>query len=416
MATNPVFNRIDREAERGYAGFGRAPQQAPAPSWGQAGTMTDQQLQDLYNQPSATPVQAGRVTLDDVVMKTLGLFSLVLVFAVVGWRLAPTSLGGVVMLGGIALTLVLGLVIAFKKTISVPLIVTYAVVEGLFVGAISNYYSLIFDGPNVDDPFKGIVAQAVIATLSVFAGMLLAYKTGLIKVTEKFRRVVTMDDVVMKTAGLFTLMLVFAGIGWALAPTNLGGVVILGGIAATLVLGLVIAFKKTISVPLIVGYAMVEGLMVGAISFTYSTLFDPRGTPVFEGIVAQAVLGTLSVFAGMLLAYKTGLIKVTAKFRRIVTMAVIGYAIFALINLGYVLFFHGSMFGFGGSGGLGIVISLFAIGLASLSLAVDFDSIDRAIAAGAPQKYSWLLAHGLIVTLVWLYLELLRLLGRLRSQ
>ena len=287
MASNPVFNRIDREAERGYAGFGRAPQPAPAPSWGQAGTMTDQQLQDLYNQPAATPVQAGRVT---------------------------------------------------------------------------------------------------------------------------------MDDVVMKTAGLFTLMLVFAGIGWALAPTNLGGVVVLGGIAATLVLGLVIAFKKTISVPLIVGYAVVEGLMVGAISFTYSTLFDPPGTPVFEGIVAQAVLGTLSVFAGMLLAYKTGLIKVTAKFRRIVTMAVIGYAIFALINLGYVLFFHGSMFGFGGSGGLGIVISLFAIGLASLSLAVDFDSIDRAIAAGAPQKYSWLLAHGLIVTLVWLYLELLRLLGRLRSQ
>jgi len=292
MASNPVFNRIEREAEKGYAGFdNRAPQQAPpapsAPSWGQGGTLTNQQLQDLYNQPTATPVQAGRVTL---------------------------------------------------------------------------------------------------------------------------------DDVVMKTAGLFTLVLVFAAVGWTLAPTSLGGVVILGGIAATLVLGLVIAFKKTISVPLIVGYAVVEGLMVGAISFTYSTLFDPPGTPVFEGIVAQAVLATLSVFAGMLLAYKTGLIKVTAKFRRIVTMAVIGYAIFALINLGYVLFFNGSPFGFGGSGALGIGISLFAIGLASMSLALDFDSIDRAIAAGAPQKYSWLLAHGLIVTLVWLYLEILRLLGRLRSE
>jgi len=135
MATNPVFNRIEREAQQGYAGFrDGAPQQQPtaAPSWAQPGTMTDQQLQDLYNQPSASPVQAGRVTLDDVVMKTLGLFSLVLVFGVVGWQLAPTPMGGVVMLGGIALTLVLGLVIAFKKTISVPLIVTYAVVEGLF--------------------------------------------------------------------------------------------------------------------------------------------------------------------------------------------------------------------------------------------------------------------------------------------
>ena len=289
MATNPVFNRIEREAQEGYAGFrDRAPQQQPtaAPSWGQPGTMTDQQLQDLYNQPAATPVQAGRVTLDDVVMKTLGLFSLVLVFAVVGWQLAPTPMGGAVMLGGIALTLVLGLVIAFKKTISVPLIVTYAVVEGVFVGAISNYYSLIFDGPNVE-PFKGIVAQAVIATLSVFAGMLLAYKTGLIKVTEKFRR--------------------------------------------------------------------------------------------------------------------------------IVTMAVIGYAIFAVINLVYALVTQ-TPFGIGGTGPLGIGLSLFAIGLASMSLAVDFDSIDRAIATGAPQKYSWLLAHGLIVTLVWLYLEILRLLGRLRSQ
>lgn len=292
MASNPVFNRIEREAQQGYAGFRdrapQPPQQAPqAPSWGQPGTMNDQQLQDLYNQPSATAVQAGRVTLDDVVMKTTGLFAIVLVFAAIGWSLAPTALGGIVILGGIAATLVLGLVIAFKKTVSVPLIVGYAVVEGLMVGAISNYYS---------------------------------------------------------------------------------------------------------------------------------TIFDPEGTPVFEGIVAQAVLATLSVFAGMLLAYKTGLIKVTAKFRRIVTMAIIGYAIFAVINLGYVLFFNGSMFGFGGSGALGIGISLFAIGLASLSLALDFDSIERAIAAGAPQKYSWLLAHGLIVTLVWLYLEILRLLGRLRSE
>ncbi|MEP6855484.1 MAG: Bax inhibitor-1/YccA family protein, partial [Pedococcus sp.] len=108
------------------------------------------------------------------------------------------------------------------------------------------------------------------------------------------------------------------------------------------------------------------------------------------------------------------IIKVTEKFRRIVTMAVIGYAIFALINLGYALI-TSTRFGIGGTGPLGIGISLFAIGLASAMLAVDFDSIDRAIAAGAPEKYSWLLAHGLIVTLVWLYLEILRLLGRLRS-
>ena len=95
-------------------------------------------------------------------------------------------------------------------------------------------------------------------------------------------------------------------------------------------------------------------------------------------------------------------------------MAVIGYAIFALVNLGYALITN-TPFGIGGTGPLGIGISIFAIGLASAMLALDFDSIDRAIAAGAPEKYSWLLAHGLVVTLVWLYLEILRLLGRLRS-
>lgn len=288
MASNPVFNRIEREAEQGYAGFrDRGPQPPqPAGSWGATDQMTDRQLQDLYSQPSAGPVQTGRLTL---------------------------------------------------------------------------------------------------------------------------------DDVVMKFSGLFALVLVFAGVGWALAPSPIGPVIMLGGIAATLVLGLVIAFKKTISVPLIVAYAVVEGLFVGAISQIYSVQFDPEGTPAFQGIVAQAVIATLSVFVGMLLAYKTGLIKVTEKFRRIMTMAIIGYAIFAVVNLGYALI-SGEQFGLGGTGALGMAISVFAIGLASFSLALDFDSIERAIAAGAPQKYSWLLAHGLIVTLVWLYLEILRLLGRLRSE
>lgn len=288
MASNPVFNRIEQEAARGYAGFRDRGSQPPMPVPGAPGSdrMSERQLEEMYQRPSATPVQAGRVTLDDVVMKTLGLFTVLLVFAAVGWALLP-QLGFLLVMGGIALTLVLGLVIAFKKTISVPLIVTYAVVEGLLVGSVSHAYSLMFDDPGLTDPFRGIVAQAVLATLSVFAGMLLAYKTGLIKVT--------------------------------------------------------------------------------------------------------------------------------AKFRRMLTMAVLGYMIFAVVNFGYALV-TSTPFGIGGSGALGVGISLFAIGLASLSLALDFDSIEQAIGAGAPQKYSWLLAHGLIVTLVWLYLEILRLLGRLRSE
>lgn len=217
---------------------------------------------------------------------------------------------------------------------------------------------------------------------------------------------VTMDDVVMKTAGLFTLVLVFGAVSWVLTP-QVGGILMMGGIAATLVLGLVIAFKKTISVPLIVAYAAFEGVLVGSVSAFFNG--------AYPGIVVQAVLATVSVFAGMLLAYKTGLIKVTAKFRRMMTMAIIGYAIFALVNFGYAMIAN-QPFGFGGTGMLGIGISVFAVGLASFSLALDFDSIEYAIESGAPQKYSWLLAHGLIVTLVWLYLEILRLLARLRSE
>ena len=127
------------------------------------------------------------------------------------------------------------------------------------------------------------------------------------------------------------------------------------------------------------------------------------------------MLATLATFAGMFLAYKFGLIKVTAKFRRIMTMVIIGYAIFALVNFIFAVVGPTRTFGIGDAGWLGIGISVFAVGLASFTLALDFDSIEYAIRSGAPQKYSWLLAHGLIVTLVWLYIEFLRLFARLRS-
>ena len=219
---------------------------------------------------------------------------------------------------------------------------------------------------------------------------------------------VTMDDVIMKTMGLFALVLGFGAVGWVVASQNqqLGFMLWIGGMIATLVLGLVIAFKKTLSVPLIVGYAVVEGLFVGAVS----QFFEKQ----WEGVVPTAALATAATFTGMFLAYKSGLIKVTDKFRRIVTMMIFGYAIFAVVNFLFAMF-TSTTFGIGGSGPLGIGISLFAVGLASVTLALDFDMIDRAIATGAPQKYSWLLAHGLIVTVVWLYIEFLRLFARLRE-
>jgi len=279
---NPVFDRLDKQIAKGdYAGFDRGRSATPSSAGGGVqDSLNSQQLQDMYNQPSAGPVQMRRVTLDDVVMKTLGLFSIVVLVGAVTW---------VTVAGNISL--------------SMPL---------------------------------------------MLAGM-------------------------------------FGGLG----------------------VGLAVAFKKTISVPLIVLYAVLEGVFVGAIS----EVFNDR----WPGIVTTAVIATVCTFAGMLLGYKTGLIKVTDKSRRIFGMAIMGYLLFGLVNLVAAFMGVGQGWGFGGTGFMGIAISVLGVGLASYSLAIDFDSVDRAVKAQLPEKYSWLLAHGFIVTLVWLYLEFLRLLARLRQ-
>ena len=218
-----------------------------------------------------------------------------------------------------------------------------------------------------------------------------------------------MDDIVMKAFTLFVIVVGVGAVGWVVSDISrpLGMMFWMGGMVGTLVLGLVIAFKKTISVPLILAYAVLEGLFVGAVSNVFNDAFGP-------GLVSTAVVATLATFAGMFLAYKSGLIRVTSKFRRIMTFALFGYAIFAVVNVIFAMVSN-TPFGFGGTGPIGIGLSLLGVGLASLTLALDFDSIDQAIRSGAPRQYSWLLAHGLIVTLVWLYIEFLRLLARLRD-
>jgi len=221
-------------------------------------------------------------------------------------------------------------------------------------------------------------------------------------------RRVTLDDVVMKTLGLFTIVVLVGAATWftVAGNINLSMPLMLAGMFGGLGVGLLIAFKKTINVPLIVLYSALEGLFVGAIS----EVFNQR----WPGLVATAVIATVCTFAGMFVGWKSGLIKVTDKSRRIFGMAIMGYLLFGLVNLVAAFMGVGSGFGFGGTGLLGIAISVLGVGLASYSLAIDFDSVDRAVAAQLPEKYSWLLAHGLIVTLVWLYLEFLRLLARLR--
>ncbi|MBK6440710.1 MAG: Bax inhibitor-1/YccA family protein [Actinomycetales bacterium] len=220
---------------------------------------------------------------------------------------------------------------------------------------------------------------------------------------------VTLDDVIMKTLTLFALVLASAGVTWALtsAQPRLIMPIWLVGMFGGLVVGLVIGFMKKVSVPLILAYSILEGAFVGA----FSRVMEAN----YSGIVMTAVVATLATFAGMFLGYKMGIIKVTSRSRRIFGMALMGYLLFSLVNVLGLFLGWTSGWGFGGSGMLGIGISILGVGLASYSLAVDFDSVEQGVRMGAPEKYSWLFAHGIIVSLVWLYIEILRLLARLRD-
>jgi uncharacterized YccA/Bax inhibitor family protein len=284
MATNPVFDRINKETS-GYAGFG-APQQQSAPqgyAQGQQGApmgypgpsqnMSPEQLEQMYQQPPAGPAQTGRLTLDDVIMKSLGIFTVVLAVAGATW---------------------------------------------FFVGA----------QPGLAMPI------------------------------------------------------------WLL------------GMFGSLALSFVIARAKTVNVPVIMVHAVLQGAFLGAVSVTFEAMYP--------GVVSTAVVATLGTFAGMFLAWKVGFIKVTSKSRRVFGMMAMGYLVFLLINIGAGFLGFGDGWGIYG-GPLGIIVSLFGVGMASYSLAVDFDSIDRGVKAGAPEQYSWLMGHGLVASLVWLYIEFLRL-------
>jgi uncharacterized YccA/Bax inhibitor family protein len=290
---NPVFDRLNKQIEKErYAGFG-APQgspQQPAQQGTQAATagyagqdaMTAQQLNEMYAQPPAGPADTGRVTVDDVVVKSITLFVVTIAVAFVSWfwTEANTDMTLPFWLGGMFGTLILGFVIAFMKKVSVPLLMVYAVLQGAFLGAFSQYIAAI---------------------------------------------------------------------------------------------------------------------------------------PDYDGVVQMAVLATLCVFVAMYVGYATGFVKVNDKTRRMFFFAIVGYGLFSLLQV--VLLMTGVIdgWGFGASGPLGIGLSILGVGLASYSLAIDFDSIDRAVQMGAPKKYSWLLAHGLIVSIVWLYIEFVRLFARLRD-
>lgn len=221
---------------------------------------------------------------------------------------------------------------------------------------------------------------------------------------------VTLDDVIVKSLVLFVVTLAGAGVSWFMVDANqsLISPLWLGGMFGTLILGFAMMFMKNIPTPLYFVYAAVQGVFLGAFSYFLASAYGPD-------LVLTAVVATLCVFVAMYAGYATGLIKVTEKSRRMFVFMIAGYALFSLVQVALLLTGVIDGWGFGGSGPIGIGLSLLGVGLASYSLAVDFDSIDNAVRVGAPQKYSWLLAHALVVSVVWLYIEIARLLARLRD-
>ena len=222
----------------------------------------------------------------------------------------------------------------------------------------------------------------------------------------------TFDDVIVKTAACLGVVVAGAAVTMFVSM-GLAALLMIVGALGGFVLALVNTFKKQPSPALILAYAGLEGLFLGGLT----RILDAQ----FPGVGLQAVIGTLSVFAVTLVLFKSGKVRATPKAMRFFMIAVIGYAVFALINM--VMMWTGAVqspFGlrteieiFGIP--LGVFIGLLAIGLAAFSLIMDFTSIEAGVRSGAPQRFSWTAAFGLTVTLVWLYVEIIRLLAILRG-
>ncbi|TQJ35784.1 Bax inhibitor-1/YccA family protein [Arthrobacter sp. SLBN-122] len=222
----------------------------------------------------------------------------------------------------------------------------------------------------------------------------------------------TFDDVIMKTAACLAAVVAGAAVTLVVAQ-GLASLLMIVGALGGFVLALVNTFKKQPSPALILAYAALEGLFLGGLT----RILDG----MFPGVGLQAVIGTLSVFAVTLLLFKSGKVRATPRAMRFFMIAIIGYAVFALINM--IMMWTGAVqspFGLRTSVEifgipLGVFIGLLAIGLAAFSLIMDFTSIEEGVRSGAPQRFSWTAAFGLTVTLVWLYVEIIRLLAILRG-
>ncbi|MEU1402063.1 Bax inhibitor-1/YccA family protein [Streptomyces sp. NPDC005728] len=212
----------------------------------------------------------------------------------------------------------------------------------------------------------------------------------------------TMDDVVMRSALTLGTVAVGAVLAWVLLPVSATSYALAFGAAIiAMVLALVQSFKRTPVPALILGYAAFEGVFLGVISEMYNSRWS--GAPF------QAVLGTMAVSAATLLVYKAGWVRVTARYARIGTAIAIAFVLVMAVNLLLVAFGVAENGGLRSFGPLGAIVGIIAIVLGAFFLTLDFKQIEDGIAYGAPRKESWLAAFGLTMTLVWIYVEMLRL-------
>ena len=211
----------------------------------------------------------------------------------------------------------------------------------------------------------------------------------------------TYQDTIFKTIAGFAVLLVGAAIGWFIPALAIVGAI--GGF----VLALVNIFKKKPSPGLVLAYAFAEGLLVGGVSMFFATLWD--------GIIPIALFGTLGVVGVTLALFANGKVRTSKRATKIFLVALVGYAAFSLVNI--VLMMTGVVDTFGGLRGyeiipgvpLGIPLGILVVLLGAYSLVMDFEQVKHGVETGAPRIYGWTAAFGIMVTVVWLYLEILRL-------
>ncbi|HLP23730.1 MAG TPA: Bax inhibitor-1/YccA family protein [Microbacteriaceae bacterium] len=228
--------------------------------------------------------------------------------------------------------------------------------------------------------------------------------------------VMTVEDTVAKTGVTFAVTVVAAVLSWVLVSGQpaLGGLIILGAGIAGFVLSLVNIFKRTPSAPLVLAYGAAQGLFLGAISLAYESSFP--------GIITQALLATFAVFGVTLALFANGKIRASARATKIFLIAMVGYLAYSVINMFIVMF--------GGAGGnpwgldgnielfgipLGVIVGVLVTIMAAYSLVLDFDSIQQGVRNQAPAVFGWSAAFGIMVTMIWLYLNILRTLAIVRQ-